>query len=115
MVFRPEIFSRLIKSNENLCLLAKLFPTKEILKVSFKKEDILAKLIKEKAESLPEKAYTRAGLVGLFAHTILPNEISDHTGNYLDRKSGAQVALTNKLASQMATAERERQQLIEVE
>ncbi|CEG56636.1 protein of unknown function [Legionella fallonii LLAP-10] len=99
LVILPDNFQRLVTKTTDLAYLANFFPHHEI----FKKGTVEEALKEVQAISFEQKAYTKRAAMGFFK-PIFPQELGDYIGDFLDRKTGRQVAQVNKEAAENASS-----------
>lgn len=109
-ITHPENFPRLITDLGKLVDLAKKFleHDKDIQKLYMKPENFMRFQWREDARnafinSPTIQAYTRGAAIGFFSRRpegeLIPEELAEYIGTFLDRKSGGQLAQTRRSAA----------------
>ena len=101
ILFDPTVFKHIIPEPSNLNHLAKFFP--EYSKI-FTKPSVDEAAKEALKYSAVQNAYTRGATMGLFKG-LLPDELANQIGSYLERGAGGRVAQVTSVAVETAEIE----------
>lgn len=96
-------FTRLVKRPSDLKILATEFPGNAKILNQTTIADAVAMITNIKLSG----PYTQGAAAGFFTAKNIPLEIGSHIGTFLDRKDGARLARTTKMAAETAKGEQE--------